>query len=234
MYPSSTISLLAGTSRSTVSHFTRSTGAPRRKPAIRYSSISGGAGTIEAKSHDRIGSDRNGNFHLSRRAVAVCQDASSGTAGHDVDGCRPAIYGIAHPLPRMFRRNFLTLPVHPRRSLIVDLHAVHAEVALAGLRIAGGHTRQGDEPSGVAGPALQDREVEQGEVVALDDFFARAGRHGAREEFSRFCQKRQHLELVEKSLRGLDVHEHADAGARSRRRSSRPSPASCALRSRTG
>ena len=36
----------AGTSRSTVSHFTISTGAPRRKPAIRYSSTSGGAGTI--------------------------------------------------------------------------------------------------------------------------------------------------------------------------------------------
>ncbi len=43
------ISALAGTSRSTVSHFTISTGLPRRNPAIRNSSTSGGAGTMAAK-----------------------------------------------------------------------------------------------------------------------------------------------------------------------------------------
>ena len=41
-------SACAGTCRSTVSHCTSSTGLPRRKPAIRYSSTSGGAGTIAA------------------------------------------------------------------------------------------------------------------------------------------------------------------------------------------
>src|ERR1017187_3192766 len=39
----------AGTSRSTVSQRTSSTGLPRRKPAMRYSSTSGGAGTIAEK-----------------------------------------------------------------------------------------------------------------------------------------------------------------------------------------
>ena len=42
-------SALAGTSRSTVSHFTISTGLPRRNPAIMNSSTSGGAGTIAEK-----------------------------------------------------------------------------------------------------------------------------------------------------------------------------------------
>ncbi len=60
---------------------------------------------------------------------------------------------------------------------------------------------------------MQDGEIEQRKVVALDDLFAGAGGHCAREEFSCFRQQGQHLELVEKSLRGLDVHEHADAGA---------------------
>ena len=38
---------MAGTSRSTVSHFTSSTGFCRRNPAIMNSSTSGGAGTID-------------------------------------------------------------------------------------------------------------------------------------------------------------------------------------------
>ena len=39
----------AGTSKSTVSHFTSSTGFRRRKPAMANSSTSGGAGTMAAK-----------------------------------------------------------------------------------------------------------------------------------------------------------------------------------------
>ena len=48
-------------------------------------------------------------------------------------------------------------------------------------------------------------------VVALDDFFARPSRHRAREKLSRLRQQRQHLQLVEKSLRRFHIHKHADA-----------------------
>ena len=45
----------------------------------------------------------------------------------------------------------------------------------------------------------------------LIDFFARPGRHRAREKLAGFRQQRKHLQLVEKSLRRLHIHEHADA-----------------------
>ena len=66
----------------------------------------------------------------------------------------------------------LALPVHAGGLAVVDLHAIHAHVALAGARIAGDDAGQGDEAAAVEGPALQNREVEDGEVVAEDHFLA--------------------------------------------------------------
>jgi hypothetical protein len=71
----------------------------------------------------------------------------------------------------MFRRNFLPLPVHARGALVIDLHAIHADVALPRLRIARDHAGQRDEPSAIFRPALQDRKIEQRKIVALDHFF---------------------------------------------------------------
>ena len=44
---------------------------------------------------------------------------------------RPAEGSIAHALTRMFRGDFLTLPMHPGRALVINLHAIHSEISLA-------------------------------------------------------------------------------------------------------
>jgi hypothetical protein len=86
----------------------------------------------------------------------------------------------------MFCSYFLSLPVRAGGCGVVDLEAIHAQVALAGVGVAGGHAGESDEASGVLGPALQDGEVEEGEVVVLDYFFARAGGDGLGKKFARF------------------------------------------------
>jgi hypothetical protein len=68
--------------------------------------------------------------------------------------------------------DLLALPVHAGGLAVVDLHAVHADVALAGARVAGDDAGQGDEAAAVVGPALEDGELVEVEVVAEDDFFA--------------------------------------------------------------
>ena len=105
----------------------------------------------------------------------------------------------------------LPLPVHAGGALVVHLHAIHADVALARLRIAGDHGRQRDEASAVFGPALQDGKIEQREVALLDDFLARAGGDFLGKELAHLGQHGQHLDLVEQTLRRLHIHEHLDA-----------------------
>jgi hypothetical protein len=68
-----------------------------------------------------------------------------------------------------------------------DLHSVHAEVLVAGIRIFGVYAWEGDETSAVLRPALKDGEVEQGWersrwlrwlgwVQSMNDVLTRAGR----------------------------------------------------------
>src|SRR5580698_1205391 len=111
----------------------------------------------------------------------------------------------------MFGRDFLPLPVHAGGALVVNLHPVHAKIALARLRTTRGHAGQSNESSRVLRPALQNRKIEQRKVVALNNFFARSGRHRLRKEFPYLGEQWEHLQFVEKSLRGFYVHEHADA-----------------------
>src|SRR5207247_5701530 len=47
------------------------------------------------------------------------------------------------------------LPVHPGGPLIVDVHAVDAEVALPRPRVLGEHQAEGDEAAAVLGPELE-------------------------------------------------------------------------------
>src|ERR1700676_4674763 len=111
----------------------------------------------------------------------------------------------------MFGRYFLSLPVHAGGALVVNLHAVHAYVALAGFWIARKYAGQSNEPSGIFGPALQDGKIEQREIVALDHFFTGAGRDGFRKELAYLAEHGEHFYFVEKALRRLHVHESADA-----------------------
>ena len=111
----------------------------------------------------------------------------------------------------MFGAMLLALPVHAGAALVVDLHAIGADVALAGLRIFRDHRRQGDEAAAIERPALQDRKIEQREVVVPDDFLARARRNFLGKELAHLGQHGQHLDFVEQALRRLHVHEHLDA-----------------------
>ena len=119
--------------------------------------------------------------------------------------------GRAQRFAVVFGADFLALPVHAGGALVVDLHAVHADVALAGLGVAGDHAGQSDEAAGILGPALQDGKIEQREIVALDDFLAGAGGDGLGKELAHLRQHGKHFHFVEKTLRGLHVHEGADA-----------------------
>ncbi len=101
--------------------------------------------------------------------------------------------------------DFLPLPVHAGGLAVVDLHAVHADVALAGARVAGVDAGQGDEAAAVVGPALEDGKVVEVEVVAANDFLAGGvfGADGFGKGAGERAQLRQHFELVEEAFGGF-------------------------------
>ena len=65
----------------------------------------------------------------------------------------------------MLGGDLLPLPVHAGGLAVVDLHAIHADVALAGARVARVHAGQRDEAAAVVRPALENREKIEIEVV---------------------------------------------------------------------
>ena len=101
--------------------------------------------------------------------------------------------------------------MHSGCTLVIYLHAIHAYVALTAFGVARDYTRHGDEATCIFRPALQDRKVEQREVVTFDDFLAWPSRNCLGEEFSHFRQHGQHLHFVEETLRRFYVHEMTDA-----------------------
>ena len=80
------------------------------------------------------------------------------------------------------------LPVHAGGAFVVNLNAVHATIALAGFRVLREDHRERDVAAAVFGPALEDREIVQGEAFRLDDFVAGGLRNGLREEATHFSQ----------------------------------------------
>ena len=61
---------------------------------------------------------------------------------------------LPHVVAVMFRCDFLTLPVHAGRALVVDLHAVYAHIALLCFGISRDDQRPGDETSGILRPTF--------------------------------------------------------------------------------
>src|ERR1700675_2788250 len=111
----------------------------------------------------------------------------------------------------MFCAGLLSLPMHAGGAPIVNLHAIHAEVAFAGFGIARDHTRQGDEAAGVFWPALENGKVVERKAITENDFLARPGGNRFRKELSHLREQGDHLYLVEEALRGLHIHKLADA-----------------------
>ncbi len=109
--------------------------------------------------------------------------------------------------------NFLPLPVHAGGLAVVDLHAIHADVALAGARVARVHAGQRDEAAAIVGPALEDGECVEIEVFAENDFFAGRvfGADGFGKGAGERAELRQHFELVEEAFGSFDVHQASDA-----------------------
>ena len=115
----------------------------------------------------------------------------------------------------MFGGNFLALPVHTGGLAVVDLHAIHADVALPcrRARVAGDDAGQRDEAATILGPALQDGKIENAEIFAQDDFFAGCIFGGDKfgEEFSHLGEHGQHANFVEEAFGGAKIHELANA-----------------------
>ena len=60
------------------------------------------------------------------------------------------------------RSHFMNLPMHPSFRGRKNLHTIHAEVFVAGIGVLGVDAGEGDEPSSVMWPALENGKVEEG------------------------------------------------------------------------
>ena len=172
-----------------------------------------------------VGTDGNGDFHFAGWANAGGEHGASGGTRHDVDGCgfpTQTKSGIgwgavgrgtrgAEVVAVVFGGNFLALPMHTGGALVIDLHAIHSDIAFAGFGIASDDAGEGDETSSVLRPALQDGEIEEREVVTFDDFFARTGGNGLGKELAHLGEHGEHFDFVEEALGRFDIHEGADA-----------------------
>ena len=179
----------------------------------------------------RIGADGYGNFkprslQIAHRYLRHSADRTVGNGDRAAGGlshCRyPRRSGIGIGSRRCCRAQgftivlggyLLPLPVHAGGLAVVDLHAVHSDVALAGAWVAGDDAGQGDEAASVVRPALEDRKGIEVDVLFDDDLFAAGlfGADGLGECAGERAQLRQHLELVEQAFGSLDVPQAFDA-----------------------
>jgi len=167
--------------------------------------------------------------HLEERAImstAAVFHPSQKTrrVGHRVR-CR-----CSHTVAVCSAATFLPLPVHYGRAFVIDLHADTCPRCASLSWIARDHAgRVMKRPHLSAG--IQDREIEQREVVALDYLFARAGRDGLGEELAHLGQHGSIFTLSRKPCGDFTSIESADAVATSSsastssaRRMRRPEP----------
>ena len=103
--------------------------------------------------------------------------------------------------------------MHPRSLAVVNLHAIHADVALARSRIARVHARQSDETPAVVRPAFENRKIVEVKLLAPNHLLARRvlGAHGLGKSTGKRAELRQHLQLVEQAFGSLHIHQAADA-----------------------
>src|SRR5581483_2682463 len=73
------------------------------------------------------------------------------------------------------------------------------------------NTRQGNEATGIARPALQDGEIQKRKTVFLNNFLARSAGNIARKEIAHVRQHGKHLDFVEQPLRALHIQKEAQA-----------------------
>ena len=103
--------------------------------------------------------------------------------------------------------------MHARGLTVVDLHAVHANVALTAFGVPGNHAGKGNEAAAIQRPALEYREIEDVEVFPQDHLLTRGVIffHRAREKPAHPGQHGQHLQLAQQALRRLEVEQSLDS-----------------------
>ena len=118
---------------------------------------------------DRTAAQETGDHHL----VEIGRQRQDGRVhrrrvGADGDGDVHA-FGLAfgHSAPVVLRALLVRLPVHAGSALVVNLHPVHAAVALAGIGVARKDHGQRDERTAVARPAGKHRVIVEREAVAF-------------------------------------------------------------------
>src|SRR5947207_14483127 len=100
----------------------------------------------------------------------------------------------------------MNLPVHAGGLLVVDLHAVHPAIALAGCRVLREHDRHSDVTPAVCRPALDDRKVIQRELAVLEySLLAVAVFDDLRKHMSKVGKPRNHFDLLYEALRRLYI-----------------------------
>src|SRR6185369_11078981 len=163
-----------------------------------------------------ISPDSYGDFHTAGDGFAGGDARTAAGASHHVDGSSTGVgfslggFGT-HALAVMLGADLMSLPVHAGGVAVVDLHPVGANVALASVGIAGDDFRKSDERAAIQGPAFQDWKVGEVNVSSLlNDFLAGTGGDDLREKAAHFGEHGEHLDLVEKTLWGLHVHEALD------------------------
>ena len=145
---------------------------------MRYSSTSGGAGTMAEKV---VAGSVPMATATSMRSSRMLGDGGAGRDGVGVERAAvvpPAVWamrstaaavgsggGGAEAVAEVFGGDLLALPVHAGGLAVVDLHAVHADVALAGCGVAGDDAGEGDEGAAVLRPGGED-----GELSEVDPF----------------------------------------------------------------
>ena len=107
---------------------------------------------------------------------------------------------LALGVPVVLGAALVQVPVHTERLIVEDLEPIHADVALAGVRIVREHQRQGDVAAAIVGPALQDRQLRELEVLTTVHLLARRGGDQPRSGRGNAAELVQRLELAAEAL----------------------------------
>jgi hypothetical protein len=167
-----------------------------------------------------------------------CAESKHGVAtDEDGDGHALAGFVIAASVTG---GDFLELPVHAGGLGIVNLDAVHADVAIAGVGVLGDDAGESDETAAVVGPAFQNGQVEEGRgccvlrvacpglgdrwsirpgfgaggggIEAVDDVLARAGADGFGLGVAEVEGGAEEFQGFAQAGGGLGLHESAEFG----------------------
>ena len=214
----------AGTSRSTVSALTSSRGVLAEEAGDEILLDLRGGGDDGGEGGCGVGADSDTDLHavaadpgdglLVEGAQVGGGGGASGGEGHEVYRGRRIGCAGAEAVAELLGGVLLALPVHAGGLLVVDLHAVHADVALAGFGVPGDDAGEGDEGAAVLGPGGEDGEF--GEVYGFTDMddllasgFALVDDFG--EEAADLGEGGEEFEFVEEAGGCGGVEEGADA-----------------------